>query len=92
MDEKLMLMYLPYALARVDKGLDLTKDELRGLSKQSTDFFSYIKNHSLDEHIALLVSYRNDSYFAQYIENILTPDGREWLARNYPIMKEVAME
>lgn len=92
LQEKLILMYLPYALARVDKSLDLTLPELREYKKQSPEFFDYVKRYSLDEHVAFLVTHLKDVYFGKYVERMLTPDGREWLSRNYMLMKQIADE
>jgi hypothetical protein len=92
LQEKLILMYLPYALARVDKAIDLTLPELREYKKQSPEFFDYVKRYSLDEHVAFLVSHSKDGYYGQYVERMLTPEGREWLSRNYELMRQIAGE
>jgi len=91
-DEKLILMYVPYALARVEQSKNLTIDELRAYKKQSGDFFRYVRKNGLDEHIAFLTSHRKDAYFGQYIEKMLSHEGVKWLKANYPIMRQVAEE
>lgn len=92
LDEKLILMYLPYALSRVEHSKDLTIEELREYKKQSAQFFAYVKNHDLEDHVKLLTANRNDSYFGQYVERMLSPKGLEWLRVNYKMMKRVADE
>jgi len=92
LDDKLILMYLPYALARVESSKNLTIDELREYRKQSSDFFRYVSKHSYDDHVALLANHRNDPYFGQYIERMLSQKGLEWLRFNYALMRRVAEE
>ncbi len=92
LQEKLILMYLPYALARVDKGLNLTANELREYKKQSPEFFDYVKRHTFDEHFEFLQSHEKDVYFGQYVARILSTSGREWLVRNYATMRQIADE
>jgi hypothetical protein len=92
LDDKLILMYLPYALARVDQSKDLMLDELHAYKRQSPDFFVYVKSNPLEKHIKFLESHRRDTYYGQYVERILSPVGLKWLRKNYPMIEKVANE
>ncbi len=91
-NEKLILMYVPYALERIGRSQNVTVAELRYVKKNSPEFFGFIKGSTVEEHIKFLESYRNDSYFGIYIEKMLSPKGLEWLRKNFPLMKQVSEE
>jgi len=90
--EKLILMYVPYAIERIRLFRNVSAEELRYVKKTSPEFFNFIRNQNCEEHVEFLASYRKDPYFGVYIEQMLSPKGLKWLRLNFPLMKQVAEE
>ena len=91
-NDKLILMYVPYAIERIRLFRNVSVEELRYVRKTSPEFFNFIRNQNCEEHIEFLASYLKDPYFGVYIEQMLSPKGLKWLRLNFPIMKQVAEE
>jgi len=91
-NDKLILMYVPYAIERIRLFRNVTVEELRYVKKTSPEFFNFIRRQNCEEHIEYLASYRKDPYFGIYIEQMLSPKGVKWLRLNFPLMKQVAEE
>lgn len=90
--DKLILMYVPYAIERIRLFKNVNIDELRYVKKTSPEFFDFVRNQNCDEHIEFLASYRSDPYFGVYIEQMLSSKGLKWLQLNFPVIKQVAGE
>jgi len=91
-NDKLILMYVPYAIERIRLSRNVSIEELRYVKKTSPEFFNFIRHQNCGEHIEFLASYRKDPYFGVYIEQMLSPEGLKWLRLNFPLIKQVAEE
>jgi len=90
--EKQLLLAITFAVPRMTAAASLSEEELRRYKGSMPLYFEFMKTQTVESHIALLESHRDDPTFGDYIRKLLTPEGIKWLEKNIPRIIKVANE
>jgi hypothetical protein len=90
--EKQLLLAITFAVPRMTVAASLSEEELRRYKSSVPLYFEFMETQTVESHIALLKSHRDDPTFGDYIKKLLTPEGIKWLEKNIPRVIKVAKE
>jgi hypothetical protein len=90
--ERQILTFVTYALPRVATGTAIREEDLRSYKKIVPDYFQYMKTQTVQSHLELIASNKDDPYFGPYIMKLLTPEGIKWMDKNVPVIIRIALE
>jgi hypothetical protein len=90
--ERFVLFTVSFAVQYIRAKRDLSENILRSYFSMAPDYFRYMKTVSLKEVIDLLEKSRKGTFYSRDIDVLLSPEGREWLERNVPVIKRAAAE
>ena len=90
--KRFVLYTVTFAVQYIRGNRDLSEKNIRSYFNMAPEFFRFMRKASYEEVIDLLEQYRKGTFYSRDIEILLSPEGRRWLERNIPIIKNAAAE